>query len=75
MMSPPRRHFTARLSCELLWLIGCNRVTRHDARASVRAGFHGHELSQFWPDPNAWKLREQSAGLFSHLFLATRTAP
>ena len=71
----PRRHFTARLSCELLWLIGCNRVTRHDARASVRAGFHGSELSQFWPDPNAWKLREQSVGLFSHLFLATRTAP
>lgn len=70
----PRRHFTARLSCELLGLIGCNRVTRHDARASVRAGFHGQELSQLWPDIDAWKLREQSAGLFSHLFIATRVA-
>ena len=68
----PRRQPVARLGCELLWLIGCNRVTRHDARLSVRSGFHGQELSQLWPDASNWTLREQSAGLFSHLFVATR---
>jgi hypothetical protein len=70
----PRRHFAARLGCELLWMIGCNRVTRHDARRSVRAGFNGQELSQLWPDPDGWTVREQRAGLFSHHFVATRAA-
>jgi len=68
----PRRHVTARLGCELLWLIGCNRVTRHDARVSVRAGFRKQELSELWPNPDQWHVREQPAGLFSHLFVATR---
>lgn len=70
----PRRHFAARLGCELLWMIGCNRVTRHDARLSVRAGFRGQELSRLWPNGGDWNLREQPAGLFSHLFVATRAA-
>ena len=69
----PRRHFAARLGCELLWMIGCNRVTRHDARISVRAGFRGQELSSLWPNTANWQVREQPAGLFSHLFVATRT--
>ncbi len=69
----PRRHFAARLGCELLWMIGCNRVTRHDARLSVRAGFRDRELSAHWPGTDGWNLRERSAGLFSHLFVATRT--
>lgn len=69
----PRRHAVARLGCELLWLIGCNRVTRHDARLSVQAGFHGRDLSQLWPDANGWIVREQAAGVFSHLFIATKT--
>lgn len=69
----PRRHPAARAACELLWLIGCNRVTRHDARLSVRAGFRGHELSALWPEAHGWSVREQPAGLFSHLFVATRT--
>lgn len=68
----PRRHPAARAACELLWLIGCNRVTRHDARLSVCAGFRGHELSAFWPEVHGWSVREQPAGLFSHLFVATR---
>jgi hypothetical protein len=68
----PRRHVVPRLGCELLWLIGCNRVTRHDARLSVRAGFRGQELSALWPGLNGWRLREQSTGMFSHLFMATR---
>ena len=68
----PRRHLVPRLGCELLWLIGCNRVTRHDARLSVRAGFRGQELSSLWPRASGWHVREQSAGMFSHLFTATR---
>jgi hypothetical protein len=71
----PRRHRIARLGCKLLWLIGCNRVTRHDARASVRAGFRGLEISYLWPDAGNWNLREQPAGMFSHLFAATRNSP
>jgi hypothetical protein len=70
----PRRHFTARLGCELLRVIGCNRVTRHDARLSVRAGFRGQELSSLWPNSDGWTVREQRAGMFSHLFVATRTS-
>lgn len=80
----PRRHPIVRLGCELLWLIGCSRITRHDARASVRAGFCEQELSSLWPnagapvsDPAAfeWSVREEPAGLFSHLFVATRNPP
>jgi hypothetical protein len=56
----------------LLWAIGCNRVTRHDAAVSVRAGFRGEELSALWPDKPDWQLTEQSTGLFSHLFIAQR---
>lgn len=68
----PRRHSISRLGCELLWLIGCNRVTRHDARVSVDAGFRQNELSSLWPSSSNWSLREQPAGLFSHLFVAAR---
>ena len=68
----PQRHFLARVGCELLWMIGCNRVTRHDARLSVRAGFRGTELSPLWPSNREWVLREESAGPFSHLFVASR---
>lgn len=57
---------------QLLWLIGCNYVTRHDAAASIRAGFLGGELSTLWPDKRNWQLTERRAGLFSHLFIARR---
>jgi hypothetical protein len=40
-------HIPAR---KLLWLIGCNAVTRHDAAVSMRAGFIRQELSALWPD-------------------------
>ncbi len=55
---------------QLLWLIGCNDVTRHDAAVSIRAGFLGGELSALWPDKQNWQLTERRAGLFSHLFIA-----
>ncbi|MHB8520093.1 MAG: methyltransferase domain-containing protein [Limisphaerales bacterium] len=68
----PRRSVAALAATRLLGLIGCNDVTRHDARISVRAGFCGRELSALWPSANGWHLREEPAGLFSHCFFAAR---
>jgi SAM-dependent methyltransferase len=68
---PRRSPFTLTAS-RWLRLIGCNAVTRHDAVVSVRAGFVGHELSALWPADNQWQLSEQSAGFFSHCFIAKR---
>ncbi|HUA67990.1 MAG TPA: methyltransferase domain-containing protein [Candidatus Saccharimonadales bacterium] len=58
--------------CRLLWIIGCNSVTRHDAAISVRAGFSGNELSALWPKNEEWQLTEKRSGFFSHLFVAQR---
>ena len=68
----PRRGFISCAACPLLWLLGCNRVTRHDGRVSARAGFRGRELSALWPDDDEWLLEERAAGCFSHLFVAKR---
>jgi hypothetical protein len=68
----PRRATFPYLASSLLGFIGCNSVTRHDAKVSVRAGFARQELSALWPAGNAWRLREMEAGLFSHCFLAQR---
>ncbi len=69
----PRRGWWPLAASRMLGLIGANAVTRHDAAISVRAGFHGGELSALWPADSKWLLREHRAGLFSHLFLAQRT--
>jgi hypothetical protein len=66
----PRRAALPLGMSRLLWLIGCNRVTRHDAVASVRAGFAGNELSGSWPTDGSWRVSERRAGLFSHMFSA-----
>ena len=68
----PRRSKPSLLFSRLLWFIGCNQVTRHDAPVSVRAGFTGTELSRLWPAGEDWTLRERPAGWFSHLFVAQR---
>ena len=70
----PRRWKPALFTTRLLWCIGCNHVTRHDAPASVRAGFAGRELSELWPATTQFQLRESPAGLASHLFVATQPA-
>jgi hypothetical protein len=67
----PRRSGMARLGSGLLFAIGCNDVTRHDAATSVRAGFRGHELSALWPAGGQWRLDEGRAGLFTHTFTAS----
>jgi precorrin-6B methylase 2 len=66
----PRRSALAIAGCRLMWAIGCNDVTRHDAIVSVRAGFSGDELSALWPEKAGWRLEERPAFAFSHLFLA-----
>lgn len=65
----PRRARIALQASRLLWVLGCNEVTRHDAVASVRAGFTGQELSALWP-PGDWQLEERLARPFTHLFIA-----
>jgi hypothetical protein len=69
----PRRALLALGASRMLWAIGCNDVSRHDAVASVRAGFRGREMSALWPR-DGWDTQEQPAGLFSHCFVARRTA-
>jgi hypothetical protein len=68
----PRRARPPLFFSRLLWAIGCNDVTRHDAAVSVRAGFSTDELSALWPGSQNWQLTERRAGLFSHLFIARR---
>jgi hypothetical protein len=70
----PRRSGFALQASRLLWLLGCNDVTRHDAVVSVRAGFRGDELSTAWPRASGWTLLERPAPPFSHLFVAKRDA-
>jgi hypothetical protein len=68
----PRRSRLALGASRMLWAIGCNDVSRHDAVASVRAGFTGREMSAAWPAHDAWVLDERPARLFSHCFVACR---
>ncbi|MBI3877572.1 MAG: methyltransferase domain-containing protein [Verrucomicrobia bacterium] len=70
----PRRSPLAMAGAHMLWAIGCNGVTRHDAVVSVRAGFAGHELTSLWPQ-DGWQVEEAPAGLFTHCFAARRIGP
>jgi SAM-dependent methyltransferase len=68
---PQRENFSL-YAAGLLGLVGCNDVSRHDAKISVRAGFVDSELSALWPVEEGWRLMERQAGLFSHCFVAQR---
>ncbi|MES2978479.1 MAG: hypothetical protein V4731_08660 [Pseudomonadota bacterium] len=68
----PRRSALALAGSHLVGAIGANAVTREDAVLSVHAGFSGKELSALWTCAGPWKLAERRAGLFSHVFSATR---
>jgi SAM-dependent methyltransferase len=67
----PRRNKFALRASRLLWAIGCNEVSLHDAIVSVRAGFSDQELSALWPSRD-WDLDEHAARLFTHCFVARR---
>jgi len=64
----PRRSAFALLGARLVFALGANDVTRHDAVASVQAGFHDLELSMLWPKDRAWICRERGVFPFSQLF-------
>ena len=64
----PRRSAFALLGARLVFVLGANDVTRHDAVASVRAGFRGQDLSRSWPQERAWHLEERGVFPFTHLF-------
>lgn len=66
----PRRSPLGLAASRLIWLLGCNAITKHDAVISVKAGFDGNELSALWPQFGHWAKSEHSAGMFSHRFVA-----
>jgi SAM-dependent methyltransferase len=68
----PRRARLALAASHLVWAIGCNGISRHDAAVSVRAGFNDGEMSSSWPEPGGWELHEWPAMLFTHCFVARR---
>jgi hypothetical protein len=70
----PRRSAFAALGARLVFILGANDVSRHDALASVRAGFAGQELSSLWPKSAGWDIEERGVFPFTHLFVA-RHAP
>ncbi|GLS33821.1 Methyltransferase domain-containing protein [Mesorhizobium albiziae] len=66
----PRRCAAALTLSKLLWAVGGNDVTLHDAPASVRAGFAGAELSALWLRERADVVEEYNVGPFTHVFVA-----
>jgi Methyltransferase domain len=68
-----RRDWPSFVVTPFLGLLGCNSVTRHDARLSVEAGFVGRELSALWPARDDWQLTERRAMFFTHFFAASRS--
>jgi Methyltransferase domain len=68
----PRRATLPLLGSRLVGLLGCNHVSRHDAVASVRAGFRDSELSALWPNRQGWNFDEGSVGLWTHGFVARK---
>ncbi len=70
----PRRAPFVLWASRLVGCLGCNGVTRHDAVASVRAGFRERDLTRLWTERRGWRLNESRAGLFSHLFVARKEA-
>ena len=72
--SEPCRSAFALLGARLVGVLGANDVSRHDAVASVRAGFRRQELTALWPKnlikQRAWTLRERDIFPFTHGFAA-----
>ena len=68
----PSRSAAGIVGARLLGAIGCGPVTRHDAVASVRAGFRDAEITALWPRVPGWVTEEGARGLFSHAFVAQR---
>jgi SAM-dependent methyltransferase len=67
----PHRDRASLFASHLLGALGANAVTRHDAPASVRAGFCGRELSAHW-EAAGFTLHEGRHGAFTQGFAAVR---
>lgn len=67
----PHRGWPGLAGAALLPLIGAHRVTRHDARVSVEAGFRAGELRALWPR-DGWECEERRVFPFSRWFCARR---
>jgi SAM-dependent methyltransferase len=70
----PRRSRPALFFSRLVWMIGCNFVTQHDAYVSVQAGFTRGELTGAWPSKSGWELEDRPSGWSNHLFVARRSS-
>jgi methyltransferase family protein len=68
----PHRASLPLLGSRLIGILGCNHVSRHDAVASVRAGFQGREITAMWPHGQEWTFDEGSVGLWTHCFVARK---
>ena len=66
----PRRRALRCWARALVFVLGANDVTRHDAVASVRAGFRGRELSALWPQERRWQSERARVLPFTHVFPA-----
>ena len=64
----PHRNPFALFATRLLFAIGVNDVTRHDARQSVLAGFRGDELSKLWPRRQGERIEDRRIGPFTQVF-------
>src|SRR5439155_769898 len=63
-----RRSKLALMGYGLVGALGANDVNRHDALASVQAGFRAKELSGLWPQDDTWICHEAAAFPFTHVF-------
>jgi hypothetical protein len=69
----PRRSAATLIASRLVFAMGANDVTRHDAVVSVRAGFRDQEISGLFPNsPEQWDFYEAFAPPFTHCFAARR---
>lgn len=64
----PRRSALALFAARSVRAIGANAVTRHDAAASVRAGFRDAELTTHWPGQVHL---DAARGPLTHAFVAS----
>lgn len=71
----PHRSAFSLLGAHLVAMLGANGVTRHDAVASVRAGFRDQELTALWPKDGRWSRREGAVFPFTQLFCAQVVKP
>jgi hypothetical protein len=67
-----RREWSSLVVARTLGLLGCHRITRHDALASMKAGFVDGELGSLWPAVGRWELKERRVRWFTHLFVARK---